>query len=158
MSYKELLQIICKLLQDNNITDVKSEKALKLLNKNNFALEEIKENQIYKVYAFDEDNCGDYIGGISINTDKIWKYTDRAKMNEIIFYLKNKPMASLCLTNCLTLNIYEIIREAENYVIVGYSNDKKHRKLKLYFDNKGNRYFTLSGKRFYLDEFLRTNI
>ncbi|HID0815720.1 TPA: hypothetical protein ACXNW8_001330 [Clostridium botulinum] len=62
-------------------------------------------------------------------------------------------VASYCLCNIASLNIYEVNTGIDEFVIAGI-NDLKSRKYKLYYTGKGT-YFNFGGSRFYLNDFIR---
>ena len=53
--------------------------------------------------------------------------------------------------------IDDIINGIEDYVVYHYTNNKKHR-AKIYYTNSGRAYFKSCNKRYYLDEFIRSDI
>lgn len=65
-----------------------------------------------------------------------------------------KPIGVKGITNTISLNIYQIEHSIETRVLGGFNNEKP-RWRKLYTTPKGRQYFTVSGSRHYLDEFLR---
>jgi len=69
--------------------------------------------------------------------------------------MRNKTVvASLCLANALSLNIYELDASSEK-VLVGYSCDALNpRWHKLYYTNAGECYFKMRSKRYQLDQFM----
>ncbi len=68
--------------------------------------------------------------------------------------IMKKPIAYLGVCNTISLNIYEV-NEPEEYVLVGYNNDKPE-KAELGYDDNGV-FFDWNGEIYYLDEFMRTD-
>ena len=64
-----------------------------------------------------------------------------------------KVIASYCIVNTISLNVYQLEEGADYYVLAGLNNDKP-RKYKLYDSSKGS-YFNFKGNRYYLNDFMR---
>lgn len=69
-------------------------------------------------------------------------------------------IASYLISNCIALHIIELNEEDET-LKVAFSVDgelkKASRSLKIYYNFNGNLYFNYKGKRYYLNEFIRSN-
>ena len=65
-------------------------------------------------------------------------------------------IATLPISNTLSLNIYGVEYGFDEKVITGYTGETP-RKNKLYYTSSGKTYFRKDGKRFYLYEFMVVN-
>lgn len=73
---------------------------------------------------------------------------------------ETKYIATKCLTAFSCLNIVEIEYGIDDYAIVDFITPQKiyRSKLKIYTTTKGRTYIKKNGTRYYLDEFIRTDI
>ena len=67
-----------------------------------------------------------------------------------------EPIASLALSNTTGLLVYDIINYINDYIIVGtdLSNSKEYQ---IYYEEEDS-YFLIGDRKFYLSEFIRTNL
>ena len=70
--------------------------------------------------------------------------------------MRDKVLASMALSNSVSLNIYEIEHGIDDYVYAGMGgvSNNKVRKYKLYYNSKGA-YFNFGKSRYYMNEFIR---
>lgn len=69
--------------------------------------------------------------------------------------LEDNILGVMSITNNLALYVVEIEYGIDDKVIFRFSNEEKERKAKLYSNMKGESFFKIRGKRYYLKDFMK---
>lgn len=69
--------------------------------------------------------------------------------------LEDNVLGVMSITNNLALYIIEVEYGIDDKVVFRFSNEEKERKAKIYNNVKGEAYFKIRGKRYYLKDFMK---